>query len=184
MVLTAKTEEYVDVPDGIQVDVEGFKVKISGPKGTIEREFKTKEHIHIDKEDNKIKIWSLFPRRKTGAMIGTIRGHIMNMIIGVTRGYKYLMKIHYRHFPMNVSVDGDKVVIKNFAGGRGDKYAQILDGVKVTVKGKEEIIIEGIDKEKVGQTAANIEQATLIKGRDPRVFVDGIYIVEKGVANE
>ena len=184
MVLAAKIEEYVEIPDGVSIDVNGMKVKVSGPKGALEKEFKTKEEVHIDKEDGKIKIWALFPRRKTKAMVGTIRAHINNMITGVTKGYTYKLRIHYRHFPMNVSVEGNKVVIKNFLGEKYPRYADILDGVNVKVKGKEEIIVEGIDREKVGQTAANIEQATIVRKRDPRVFVDGIYIVEKGVANE
>ncbi len=182
MVLAAKIEEYLEIPEGVQVEIDGLKVTVKGPKGSLEREFKTKEDVHLDKEDNKVKIWALFPRRRTKAMIGTIKAHIKNMITGVTKGYVYKLRIHYRHFPMNVSVEGDKVVIKNFLGEKSPRYAQILDGVKVTVKGKESIIVEGIDKEKVGQTAANIEQATTVKKKDPRVFVDGIYIVEKGVA--
>ena len=50
--------------------------------------------------------------------------------------------------------------------------------MKVTVNG-DEVVVTGIDKEKVGNTAANIESATRIRKRDPRVFQDGIYIVEK-----
>ncbi len=50
------------------------------------------------------------------------------------------------------------------------------------IKGKgEEIVVSGIDKVLVGQTAANLEQTTRIKGYDPKVFQDGIYLVEKGV---
>ncbi len=184
MVLAARIEEFVDIPDGVDITVDGLTVTVKGPKGTLTREFKTKEEVHIDKEGNRIKIWALFPRRKTKAMIGTIRAHINNMITGVTKGYVYKLRIHYRHFPMNVSVEGNKVVIKNFLGEKHPRYADILDGVTVKVKGKEEIIVEGIDKERVGQTAANIEQATIVKKKDPRVFVDGIYIVEKGVAHE
>jgi large subunit ribosomal protein L6 len=48
----------------------------------------------------------------------------------------------------------------------------------VEIRGQE-VIVEGIDKEECGQTAANLEQATKIKDKDPRVFQDGIYIVEK-----
>ncbi len=184
MVLAARIEEFVDIPEGVDITVDGLTVTVKGPKGTLTREFKTKEEVHIDKEGNRIKIWALFPRRKTKAMIGTIRAHINNMITGVTKGYVYKLRIHYRHFPMNVSVEGNKVVIKNFLGEKHPRYADILDGVTVKVKGKEEIIVEGIDKERVGQTAANIEQATIVKKKDPRVFVDGIYIVEKGVAHE
>ena len=50
--------------------------------------------------------------------------------------------------------------------------------MKVSVKG-EDVTITGINKEHVGQTMANIEQATKIKGRDPRIFQDGIYLVDK-----
>jgi hypothetical protein len=58
------------------------------------------------------------------------------------------------------------------------KNIKILPSVKVEVK-KQEVIVSGIDIEAVGQTAANIEQATRITGKDSRVFQDGIYIVEK-----
>ena len=54
----------------------------------------------------------------------------------------------------------------------------LLDGVKFDVKGQD-VTVSGIDKENVAQTAANIEQITKIKNLDPRVFQDGIYIVEK-----
>ena len=184
MVLMAKIEEYVEIPKDVKVSVRGMDVTVSGKNGEIKREFKTRETVHIDKEGEKLKIWTLFPKRRTRAMIGTIKAHIENMIIGVTKGYRYKLKIYYRHFPMNVSVDKNTVVIRNFLGEKHPRYAPILDGVNVKVKGKEEIIVEGIDRERVGQTAANIEQATLIKDKDPRVFVDGIYIVEKGVKNE
>ena len=52
--------------------------------------------------------------------------------------------------------------------------------MKVEIKG-DEVVVSGIDKEAVGQTAANIEQTTRIRGYDPKVFQDGIYPVDKGV---
>jgi large subunit ribosomal protein L6 len=51
--------------------------------------------------------------------------------------------------------------------------------VKVAL-GADEVTVAGIDKESVGKTAANIEHATRIRERDPRVFQDGVYIVERG----
>lgn len=111
-------------------------------------------------------------------MVGTIRAHINNMIKGVTEGFTYKLKIRYAHFPMKVSVKGNEVIIENFLGEKHPRRARIMEGVTVKISG-EDVIVTGIDKEKVGQTAANIEQATRIKGRDPRVFQDGIYIVEK-----
>ena len=69
--------------------------------------------------------------------------------------------------------------IDNFLGERSPRKAKIIgDDVKVSVKG-EDVTITGINKEHVGQTMANIEQATKIKGRDPRIFQDGIYLVDK-----
>ena len=112
-------------------------------------------------------------------MVGTIRSHISNMIYGVKHGFTYKMKIVYAHFPMTVKVKGKLVTIDNFLGERHPRTAKIIgDDVKVSVKG-DDVTITGINKENVGQTMANIEQATKIKGRDPRIFQDGIYLVDK-----
>lgn len=69
-------------------------------------------------------------------------------------------------------------MINNFLGEKQPRVARILEGVTVKI-GNDEVILTGIDKEKVGNTAANIERATRITKRDPRVFQDGIYITER-----
>jgi large subunit ribosomal protein L6 len=76
--------------------------------------------------------------------------------------------------------EGDAVSISNFLGERKPRIAKIVEEVKVELKGKE-IVVSGINKEAVGQTAADIEQTTRIRNYDPRVFQDGIYLVDKGV---
>jgi len=168
----------IQIPEGVKVEIMDKKVKVSGPLGTIEKElYHPKVRIKI--EDNNVVVDSILPRRRDAAMTGTIAAHIRNMIKGVTKGYTYRLKIVYAHFPMKVTVKGDTVVIENFLGERAPRYAKILPGVKVEVKG-EEVIVSGIDKEKVGQTAANIELATRVRGFDIRKFQDGIYIVSKG----
>jgi len=95
------------------------------------------------------------------------------------------MKIVYSHFPINVKVMGDKglVVIENFIGERAPRYAKIYGNVKVTVQG-DDVVIEGIDINEVSQTAANIQSATKIRNKDPRVFLDGIYVYQKAVGDE
>jgi len=100
------------------------------------------------------------------------------MITGVTRGYRYRLKIVFSHFPVSVKVEGDKVIIENFLGEKAPRIAKIVGDVKVRVE-KDDVIVEGIDIEAVGQTAANIELATKISDFDRRVFVDGIYIYKK-----
>ena len=72
----------------------------------------------------------------------------------------------------------DELIINNFLGERKPRSARILPGAKVEI-GKDEVSITGIDKEQVGQTMANIEQATKVRGFDIRIFQDGIYLVEK-----
>jgi len=91
----------------------------------------------------------------------------------------------FSHFPISVKVDNKegKVIISNFLGEKAPRVARILEGVNVSVKGND-VIVEGIDIEKVGQTAANIESACKVQGLDRRVFLDGIYIYEKGVAEQ
>ena len=104
--------------------------------------------------------------------------HISNMIAGVTKGYEYKMKVVYSHFPIQLKAASDELVINNFLGERKSRSAKILAGTKVEI-GKDEVLIKGINKESVGQTMANIEQATRVRGFDIRIFQDGIYLVEK-----
>jgi len=111
-------------------------------------------------------------------MVGTLAAHISNMIVGVTKGYEYKMKVVYSHFPIQLKSASDELVINNFLGERKSRSAKVLDGAKIEI-GKDEVMVKGIDKERVGQTMANIEQATRVRGFDIRVFQDGIYLVEK-----
>lgn len=177
MPIDAWVKEEVEIPEGVTVEITNSTVKVKGPKGELEREF-SYPGVKIFIEDGKVVIYKDFPRRKDIAIARTFKAHIANMIRGVTEGFTYKLKIVYSHFPMTVKVKGDKVYIENFLGEKAPRIAQILPGVTVKVQGQE-LIVEGIDKEKVGQTAANIEQATRITGRDRRVFQDGIYIIEK-----
>ena len=97
---------------------------------------------------------------------------------GVTRGFTYEMKVVYSHFPIKATVKGSEFVIENFLGEKFPRRATILIGTKVEIQG-DRVVLTGPDIEAVSQTAANIEQATKIKGFDPRVFQDGIYITKK-----
>jgi len=175
--------DELEIPENISVDILDEKtIKVTGKLGSVTKSFNGVPVI-FEKEDSKIKITIYRKGRKGYALINTIKNRIKNMFIGVEKGYTYKMRVYYIHFPMQVSVEGDKVVIKNFAGERGNRYAKILPGVKVEVVksgGDTDVIIKGIDKDAVGQTAANIYHATKIKNKDPRVFLDGIYLYYKG----
>ena len=173
-------KEIIKIPEGIEVEMISDEiVKVKGEKGEIEKKFYHPK-LTIRKENDEIIIETKEDKRKILAIVGTWRAHIKNMFKGVTKGFEYKMKITYVHFPMDVKVESDKVVIKNFLGQKAPRYAKILDGVEVKINGND-VILKGIDRDKVGQTAGNIEKATrLLKRRDRRRFSDGIYIVSKG----
>ncbi len=173
------------IPEGTNVTLSGTTVKVEGPKGTVERElWHPGVHLQIEHSDegNEVVITSDTQRKKIRAIAGTYASHIRNMIRGVNEGFFYKLTMVHAHFPMQVALtkEGDAVAISNFLGERKPRIAKIVEGVNVEIKGKE-IVVSGINKEAVGQTAANIEQTTRIRGYDPRVFQDGIYLVDKGV---
>ncbi len=178
MVREVRIVEDVEIPEGVSVEVKDKTVKVSGPKGEIKRDFSHAKKVRIWIEGNKVYVESFFTRRKEKAIVYSVAAHIKNMIKGVTKGYRYWLKIIYSHFPITVKVEGDKVLIINFLGEKSPRVAKIVGSAKVKVQ-KNDVIVEGINIEEVGQTAANIEQATKITGFDRRVFVDGIYIYKK-----
>ena len=175
----ATIKEEIKIPDGVQVTIEGKTVHVKGQKGSIEKVlFHPK--IQLAVSGNIVSITcSQSPRRKDKALIGTFKAHVRNMIKGVSQGYECNMKTVFSHFPIKTSVEGNHLVIQNFLGERFARRAEILENVKVDIKG-ENITLTAMDKEKVGQTAANIERATKVKNRDIRVFQDGIYIIKRG----
>lgn len=171
-------EEMIEIPETIEVSIEDSKVNIKSGKEILERRF-FYPGIHILKRDGVIILKASKASKNEKRILNTFRAHIRNMIRGLKRGYCYKLKICSSHFPMNVSVEGKNVVIRNFFGEKAPRKAKIVEGVKVEIKG-DEIEIKGFDREKVGQTAANIEASTRISKRDRRIFADGIYITDKG----
>jgi len=165
------------IPRNVKIDVEGKKVKASGEKGQIERNFPVRE-IKIEKVDDKIVVSSESERKKVGAIIGSIISHIKNMATGVTRGYTYKLRVVFTHFPVTLKVEKDKVLIQNFLGERSPRTVKIVGNIQVKVDGQE-ITVSGVNKEEVGIMSSRLEQTTRIVGYDRRKFLDGIYIVER-----
>jgi len=169
--------EKITVPDNVTVTIENNNVVVKGEKGTLSRVF-SHPNIHLKIDGKILEISCKLPRKKDKALLNTFVAHIKNMIKGVTVGFEYKMKTVFSHFPIKTSVEGKVVLIQNFLGERSPRRAEILEGVTVEPKG-DDITVKGIDKEKVGQTIANIERATKVKNRDVRVFQDGVYKVVK-----
>lgn len=170
--------QQVIIPEGINVELEGKKVKVKGPKGELEREFKTFFDIKMEKTEGKVVVSSESERRKVKAMVGTIVAHIKNIIKGVTQGFTYKLKVVYSHFPITVKVEEDKVLIQNFLGERVPRVAKRIEDVEVKVEGAD-ITVSGIDVEKVGLMVSRLEKACKIRARDRRIFQDGIWLYSK-----
>lgn len=172
-----EAKKTIEVPEAVTVNIDNNNVSVSGPLGQIERKLRY-PGIELKTTDSGIVVETIALKRELLAMVGTYASHIQNMVTGVTKGFEYKMKMVYAHFPIQLKTEGNKVIIGNFLGEKKPRKANILGNTKVTIKG-DEVIVNGIDKEEVGQTAANIQQATKIRGYDPRVFQDGIYRIEK-----
>jgi len=167
----------VKVPEGVTVRIEGNLVKVTGPKGMLMREMYY-PNVSVSVKGREFTIHTGLDRKKYLAICGTFAAHLGNMIRGVTEGYQYRMKVVYSHFPIQLKLTGDRIEVGNFLGEKRPRFARIEKDVKVAL-GADEVTLSGIDKELLGKTAANIEHATRIRERDPRVFQDGVYIVER-----
>lgn len=167
----------IQVPDDVVATIEGSKVTIKGNKGVLTRDF-SHAPISVELDRNTILVRAEWPRKKEAALVGTIYSHIQNMIIGVKKGFTYKLKIVFSHFPISIKVKENSIFIENFTGERRSRIAKIVGNVQVKVQ-SEDIIIQGINLEDVSQTAANIEQNTKVKKKDPRVFLDGIYVYKR-----
>ena len=179
MVRIDRIEHIVTIPEGVTAEhSEDGVVTITGPKGSLSRQF-TNPSVTILQESGSLIVRTDLPRRKIKALSGTWNAHLNNMVKGVTEGFKYDLKAFYSHFPMTLEVKGREFIVNNYFGEKVPRRADILSGVDVKVNNKVEVVVTGINKENVGQTAANIERCAVIKNRDRRVFQDGIYLLGK-----
>jgi large subunit ribosomal protein L9e len=132
-----------------------------------------------------------------------------NLIIGVTKGYKYKMRYVYAHFPINVNLEKDKetdqweVEIRNFIGEKLVRKVIMRPGVEVEASKnqKDELVLTGNVRahrlhvtapvltstqslEDVSQSAADIQQICKVRNKDIRKFLDGLYVSERGNIEE
>jgi len=171
------TQRKVAVPKGVTAEINGTTLTVSGPKGKLERKMRY-PGVTVKIEDGHFIAETESERKNILAMLGTYVSHADNMFRGVLEEYVYTMKVVYSHFPIQLKATKDMLEIANFLGEKQTRYAAIPEGVKMKVA-NDEVILSGINKELVGMASGRIEKATKVRGRDSRVFQDGIYIVNK-----
>ena len=172
-----KIEQEMEIPEGIICTYDSGVLKCQ--KGSVELE---KElyfpGINIQTAGKKIKISCGRANKNHHKIIMSFLAHIRNVFHGLNEKFVYELEAVNVHFPMAIKSEGNKVSISNFFGEKVPRYAIIMPNVEVEIKGQK-ITITSHDKEAAGQTAANLEKATRVKGRDKRIFQDGIYIISK-----
>ena len=146
----------VPVPSGVSATVSGQKVTVKGPKG--ELSFTCPDQISLEKTADGIAVSVREDNKQARALWGMSRTQVVNLIEGVTNGYSQTLEIHGVGF--RAAMRG-KDALQVQVGFSHDVVHKIPAGVEVKVAGaKQEIItVSGIDKQKVGQMAAEIRAA-------------------------
>lgn len=172
-----KIEDIVEIPENVQVKLEKGIFEVSGEKGSINKKMSNPK-MKIEVKDKTIIFEAKNATQREKKLINTYKAHLKNMFKGVIEGYVYKLRICASHFPMNVSIENGKFVVKNFIGEKTPRVLKLKEGAKVKIDGTE-IVVEAIDKELAGQVAADIESLTKRSGFDTRIFQDGIYLINK-----
>ncbi|MGI0129565.1 MAG: 50S ribosomal protein L6 [Thermoplasmata archaeon] len=174
-----RSREVVDVPSSVRFTVTPGRISAAGPLGAVERPFPS-DVLELTVEPTSVTLRLRVPadRKQAQSLLRTWGAHLRNLAGGLTVGFEAKMKVVAAHFPMKVSVRGEELVIENFLGEKHPRSTRLRRGIKAVVDG-DIVTLTGHDVEQVGQSAANIERVTHIRDYDPRVFQDGIYLIER-----
>lgn len=173
----AKISKEIEMPQGVSSSYTNKVFTAKGKAGEVSKKLYY-PGVSIVIADGVVEVSATQVTQVKKMQMNTIIAHIKNILNGVNDGYTYKLKICSGHFPMTVTVSGDKLEVKNYLGEKVPRLLRLKKGAKVAVDGNF-ITVDGVDKELSGQIAADIEQLTRITNRDRRIFQDGIFIVEK-----
>ncbi|WYZ42968.1 hypothetical protein EsH8_VI_000667 [Colletotrichum jinshuiense] len=181
------SQESLVVPQDVKVHIKSRVVSVEGPRGKLVKDL---SHLAVNFSQptkGTINIEIHHGSRKNVATLRTVRTLINNLIIGVTKGFKYKMRYVYAHFPINVNLDKNEdgvfeVEIRNFIGEKLVRRVIMRPGVEVEISKnqKDELVLFGNSLEAVSQSAADIQQICKVRNKDIRKFLDGMYVSEKG----
>ena len=140
----------IDLPQGVKVDIKGNEVKVTGPKGELERSFNPQ--MTISQQDNQLAVTRPSDERQHRALHGLTRTLLSNMVQGVTAGYEKTLDIVGVGY--KAEKKGDNLIFK--LGYSHTIEVKPLPGVTLVVEGNNRIKVSGTNKETVGQQAAEI----------------------------
>jgi large subunit ribosomal protein L6 len=140
----------VTIPSGVTANVEGQTVKMKGPKGALEFVLPAEVKATLDK--GSIKVDPRNETKRARSMWGTSRTLVSNLVAGVTKGFE--RKLEITGVGYRAAVQGKNLQIA--LGYSHDVVYPIPDGIAITTPKPTEVLISGIDRQKVGQVAAEI----------------------------
>ncbi len=144
----------INIPGGVEVKVSGGVVEVKGPKGTLVQTLPT--GISMDNVDNVIEIVADINIVNTNALSGTIRSLINNMVIGVTQGFEKKLKLVGVGYRAAAGTQGSRHKLDLTLGLSHPVTYIAPEGVEIATPSVTDIIVTGVDKQKVGQAAADI----------------------------
>ena len=143
----------VELPAGVTAKYSEGQIMVVGPLGKVSQDF-SKIPVDLEIKGNEVRILTHGTRRKNRSILNTAKSLVHNAVEGVTKGYEYKLKVIYAHFPVTVKVQGKRILVENFYGERSPRVAEIIGDTKAEVQG-EDVILQGVSIQDVGQTAAN-----------------------------
>ncbi|MEM7257814.1 MAG: 50S ribosomal protein L6 [Pseudomonadota bacterium] len=140
----------VEIPGGVTVDVSGQKVAAKGPKGNLE--MAVNDLVNVSLEEGMLKVAAKDTEKKSVAMAGTMRALLNNVVTGVNTGFQ--KKLELRGVGYRAQAQGNKVNLS--LGFSHPVVHDVPEGITVETPSQTEIVVSGIDKQVVGQVAADI----------------------------
>ncbi|WP_020178178.1 50S ribosomal protein L6 [Methylopila sp. M107] len=140
----------VDVPSGVTAAVDGQNVKVKGPKG--ELAFRVHDDVVVEFKDGKVSVQPRSETKQARAMWGMSRTMVSNLVEGVTKGFE--KKLEITGVGYRASVQGKNLVLA--LGYSHDVVYPIPDGIQIACAKPTEISVAGVDRQRVGQVAAEI----------------------------
>merc|ERR1712066_881382 len=162
---------------------------MGGKHGTLKREFKHMPiELRLENCGHEVRARMYFAKSKQLSMLRSVCSHIRNLFDGVEKRFQYKMRLVYAHFPINANITngGKTIEVRNFLGEKIVRTVHMLPGVKVekSAQTKDEIVVTGNDIDLTSRSAALIRQSCLVKDKDIRKFLDGVYVSSHGTLEE
>ncbi len=145
-------KQPIPVPADVKIDIKGQKISVSGKKGNLEREILPE--LQVSMKDQEILVDSRDNSKRTNAFRGMTRSLINNMVVGVSDGFRKTLIVEGVGYKVNIS---GKTLTLNVGYSNPVEFP-IPDVIQINVDGTNKIIVESIDKELLGLTAAKIRE--------------------------